>query len=113
MYAEAVKHNSMPSKPGLKHDNSHVVTCGECGVKYHLHYDRQAESSFTFCSILATEIITARHPDHDRNVILELSAVRTEVPLNGEAAWFVRPGSANLNRKPYLIHRAPPGKSLL
>jgi hypothetical protein len=104
MHAEAVKHGSMPSKPGLNHDNGHVITCGECCVQYHLYYDREAEPSFTFCSILATEIITARHPDHHSNIVLELSVLRREPPLTGQGAWFVRPGSANLERKPYLIH---------
>src|SRR5438067_13935806 len=103
MRAEAVKDGAIPSKPGLKHDSRQVLTCGECGLKYRLHYDLEAEISFTLYSVLANEIITARHPHHDSNVTLELSTLREELPGKREHAWPVRRESTNLNGKPYLI----------
>jgi hypothetical protein len=93
----------MPSKRGLKHDSGEVLACAECGLKYRLHCDGQAEMFFTFCSVLASEIITARHPHHDSNVTLELSALRRQLHLKHECAWSVRREYANLNGKPYLI----------
>lgn len=99
MRAEAVKDGAIPSKPGLKHDSRQVLTCGECGLKYRLHCDLEAEISFTLYSVLAKEIITARHPHHDSNVTLELSTLRDELPGQRE----VRRESTNLNGKPYLI----------
>jgi hypothetical protein len=72
MYAEAVKRGSNPSKPGLIFDRGRVMTCAECDVGYHLYYDRDAETKSTLCSILAAEIITARHPDHRQSIVLEL-----------------------------------------
>ena len=59
------------------HDESRPVTYGECTVKYHLHYDSEAEASVTFCSILADEIATARHPDQC-NVVRDLAALGRE-----------------------------------
>lgn len=73
MHAEAVRHDAMPSKQDLIQDQDHTVTCAECNVEYHLHYDSEAEASATFCSILADEIVTARHPDHNSNVVLDLN----------------------------------------
>ena len=71
MHAEAVRDDATPSKPGLRVDPSHCVKCSECDVAYLLHYDEEAESLFTFCGILADEIVTARHPDHAPNVVLD------------------------------------------
>ena len=76
MYAEAVRYDAMPSKRWLLHDESRPVKCGECDVKYYLHYDSEAEASVTFCSILADETVTARHPDHSSNVVLDLTALK-------------------------------------
>ncbi len=56
---------------GLSHDNSRAMTCEECGAAYFLYYDCDVEPTFTFCSILAAEIITARHPDHEQVIVLE------------------------------------------
>ena len=104
----------MPSKPGLKHDSRQVLACGECRLKYRLHCDRQAELSFTLYSLIANEIITARHPHHDTNVVLELSFLRGELPRKREYAWPVGRQSAHLQEKPYLLQCDPrPGKSLL
>ena len=74
MHAEAVRYVRCRSKRGLLHDESRPVKCDECNVRYYLHYDRYAEASVTFCSILADEIVTARHPDHSGNVVLDLAA---------------------------------------
>jgi len=115
MHAEVVKYGAMPSKPGLKHDSRQVLTCGECGLKYRLHCDLEAEISFTLYSVLANEIITARHPHHGSNVVLELCALHRELlPRKREHAWSVRRESANLHGKPYLIQgETRPGESLL
>lgn len=72
MYAEAVKQGATPSKPGLLYDAGHPLTCDECDVKYYLYYDGEAEPSFTSLSLLAGELITARHPHHRNNILLEL-----------------------------------------
>lgn len=72
MHVEAVKPGGMPWKPGLIDDSSHAITCAECDATYYLHYDREAEMRSTPCSILAAEIITARHPDHEQSIVLEL-----------------------------------------
>jgi hypothetical protein len=70
MHAEAVKIGARPSKIGLKQDASRAVNCQECDARYRLHYDSDAEGSFTHWSLLAREIITARHPHHSDNVVL-------------------------------------------
>ncbi len=49
------------------------MKCEECDASYGVHYDNAAEGSFTYWSILAQEIITARHPHHADNVVLELT----------------------------------------
>ena len=72
MHAEAVKCGGIPSIPGLIHDSSRAMTCAECDARYDLYYDLEAEMRFTLCSILAAEIITARHPDHEQSLVLEL-----------------------------------------
>ena|SRR5882762_5138706 len=88
MHAEAVRHDAMPSKRGLLRDESRPVKCGECDVKYYLHYDRAAEASITLCSILADEIVTARHPEHSGNVVLDLTSLGLN--LKPEVAWSIR-----------------------
>jgi len=101
MHAEAVKPDAMPSKRGLIEDMSRPVTCGECNVKYHLHYDKEAEAAVTFCSILADEIVTARHPDHNDNVVLDLVALGPEHPREPEVVWSIRtPLTSALKKKP-------------
>ena len=72
MHAEAVKCGGIPSMPGLIYDSSRAMTCAECDASYHLYYDLDAEMRSTLCSILAAEIITARHPDHEPSLVLEL-----------------------------------------
>jgi hypothetical protein len=57
MHAEAVRDDASPSKEGLHFDESHPVKCSECDVAYLLHYDDEAEVVFTFCGILADEIV--------------------------------------------------------
>lgn len=91
MHAEAVRYDAMPSKRGLLHDENRPVKCGECDVKYYLHYDTEAEISVTFCSILADEIVTARHPDHNSNVVLDLAALdQKQSQKPEEVAWSIR-----------------------
>jgi hypothetical protein len=100
MHAEAVKHGAMPSKRGLIEDMSRAVTCGECNVKYHLHYDKDAEASVTFCSILANEIVTARHPEHNSNVFLDLAGLNPEQSRKPEVVWSIRtPLMSSLRKK--------------
>src|SRR5512141_3157676 len=72
MHAEAVQRGVIPSMPGLIHDSSRAISCAECNASYDLHYDLDAEMRSTLCSILAAEIITARHPDHEPSLILQL-----------------------------------------
>jgi hypothetical protein len=72
VHAEAVKCGGIPSMPGLIHDGSRAITCAECHARYDLFYDLEAEMKSTLCSILAAEIITARHPDHEQSLVLEL-----------------------------------------
>ncbi len=101
MHAEAVRYDAMPSKRGLLHDESRPVTCGECEVKYLLHYDTEAEASVTFCSILADEIVTARHPDHSSYVVLDLSALGQEQSQKPEVVWSIRtPLVGSLKKRP-------------
>ena len=78
MYIEAVKRGGVPSKPGLIHDDSRPLTCSECDVSYDLHYDREVETKSTLCSILAAEIISARHPDHEERILLDLPTAMRE-----------------------------------
>jgi hypothetical protein len=70
MHAEAVKVGARPSRLGLMLDARRALNCEECSVSYRLHYDRDAEASFTHWTVLAQEIITARHPHHTDNVVL-------------------------------------------
>lgn len=90
MHAEAVRYDAMPSKRGLLHDESRPVKCDECNVRYYLHYDRYAEASVTFCSILADEIVTARHPDHSGNVVLDLAVPDQEISQKPKVVWAIR-----------------------
>ena len=101
MHAEAVKPGAMPSRRGLIEDMSRPVICDECNVKYHLHYDKGAEAAVTFCSVLANEIVTARHPDHSSNVLLELAVLNPEQSGKPEVAWSIRtPLMSSLKKKP-------------
>jgi hypothetical protein len=100
MHAEAVRHDAMPSKQGLIQDEDHPVRCAECNVKYHLHYDSEAEASATFCSILADEIVTARHPDHSNIVVLDLAPLDRGQGRNARVAWSIWiPLAASLKKK--------------
>jgi hypothetical protein len=102
MHAEAVRYEAIPSKEGLIQDGSYSVTCAECSVKYHLHYDSEAEALATFCSILADEIVTARHPEHKSNVVLDLAALHSDRSRKPEVAWSVRTrlGVSTRNKRP-------------
>jgi len=51
-------------------DARHALKCEECSAHYRLHYDSDAQASFTHWSVVAQEIITARHPHHTDNVVL-------------------------------------------
>jgi hypothetical protein len=90
MHAEAVKPGAMASKRGLIEDIGRPVMCSECNVNYHLHYDNEAEPAVTFCSILANEIVTARHPDHKCNVFLDLAGLNPEQSRKPEVVWSIR-----------------------
>ena len=78
MHAEAIKRGGVPSKPGLIQDRSRPVGCAECEASYYLYYDREAEMRSTLCGILAAEIITARHPDHEQSIVLKIPEEVTE-----------------------------------
>ncbi len=102
MHAEAVRYDATPSKRGLLRDESRPVTCGECEVRYYLHYDNEAEPSVTFCSILADEIVTARHPDHSSYVVLDLAALgQQQSQKPDEVVWSIRtPLVGSLKKRP-------------
>jgi hypothetical protein len=70
MHAEAVKVGARPSTIVLMSDARHALNCQECSARYQLHYDSDAEALFTHWSLLAQEIITARHPHHTDSVVL-------------------------------------------
>ena len=52
-------------------DTGPLLTCEECGVQYSLYCDNEAVGAFTRWSLLAQEIIIARHPHHTDKVILD------------------------------------------
>jgi hypothetical protein len=99
MHAEAVRDDATPSKEGLFGDESHAVKCSECDVNYVLHYDNEAEAALTFCGILAEEIVTARHPDHADNVVLDLVALDRAQPGKKPAVWSTRTSLSSLLKK--------------
>jgi len=70
MHAEAVKVGGRPSRIGLMLDARRALNCEECSAHYRLHYDSDAEVSLTYWSVLAQEIITARHPHHTDTLVL-------------------------------------------
>ena len=80
MHIEAVKRGGVPSKPGLIHDRSRPLICAECDASYDLHYDREAESKSTVCSILAAEMISARHPDHEERIAVDIPLDQRQTP---------------------------------
>lgn len=47
------------------------LNCAECHTSYGLFYDSDAEVFLTRRSVLAEEIITARHPYHLDRIALE------------------------------------------
>ena len=101
MHAEAVKTGAIASRRGLIEDMSRPVICDECYVKYHLHYDKGAEAAVTFCSVLANEIVTARHPDHSSSVSLDLAGLNPEQSRKPEVVWSIRtPLTSSLKKKP-------------
>jgi len=55
----------------LRRGNDTLLTCKECGVQYTLYCDNDAVNAFTRWSLLAEEVITARHPHHPDKVILD------------------------------------------
>jgi hypothetical protein len=99
MHAEAVRQGGVPSKPDLIHDASRVMTCDECDVAYSLYYDRDAEPTYTYCSILAAELITARHPNHEQAIVLELPEQTIERSLPKEIVWSTRLNLGTLLKK--------------
>ena len=70
MHAEAVRFGARPSRFGLTSDAHYTIKCEACLVCYRVHYDPDAEGSVTHWSLVAQEVITARHPDHKDNVVL-------------------------------------------
>jgi hypothetical protein len=104
MHAEAVKFGGIPSKLGLIHDDRRTISCAECDASYQLHYDREAETKFTVCSILAAEIITARHPDHEQRIVLEPPQQVAEKALKKEGVLSTRLSLENMEKKrPHII----------
>ena len=99
MHAEAVRDDATPSKEGLFRDESHPVKCSECDVNYVLHYDDEAEVALTFCGILAEEIVTARHPDHAGNVVLDLVALDRSHQRKTRVVWSTRTSLSSLLKK--------------
>jgi len=99
MHAEAVRDDATPSKEGLFRDESHPVKCPECDVSYVLHYDNEAEAALTFCGILADEIVAARHPDHARNVVLDLLALARAQQRKTPVVWSTRTSLSSLLKK--------------
>ena len=99
MHAEAVREEAIPSKQGLLRDESHPIKCSECNVVYLLHYDDEAEAALTFCGILAEEIVTARHPDHAGNVVLDLVALDRAQQRKAPVAWSTRTSLSSLLKK--------------
>jgi hypothetical protein len=98
MHAEAVRDDAIPSEQGLFCDESHPVKCSECNIKYVLYYDNEAESALTFCGILAEEIVTARHPAHASNVVLDLVCLnQTQGPT--QVVYSTRTSLSNLLKK--------------
>ena len=61
--------------------------------------DHEAETALTFCGILAEEIITARHPDHAANVVLDLIALNQSQRQNPQVVWFTRTSLSDLLKK--------------
>ena len=84
---------------GLFRDESHPVKCSECDVNYVLHYDDEAEVSLTFCGILAEEIVTASHPDHAGNVVLDLVALHRAQQGKTPVVWSTRTSLSSLLKK--------------
>jgi hypothetical protein len=99
MHAEAVRADAIPSKQGLLRDESHGIKCSECNVDYRLHYDDEADVKLTFCRILAEEIVTARHPDHSGNVVLDLVDIDPAQPKQTQIAWSIRIPMSHLVKK--------------
>jgi hypothetical protein len=99
MHAEAVRDDTTPSKEGLFCDESHPVKCSQCDVNYVLHYDNEAEATLTFCGILAEEIVTARHPDHAGNVVLDLLALDRAQQRKASVVWSTRTSLSSLLKK--------------
>ncbi len=99
MHAEAVRDDATPSKEGLFRDESHPVKCSECDVNYVLHYDNEAEAALTFCGILAEEIVTARHPVHAGNVVLDLVALHRAQQGKTPVVWSTRTSLSSLLKK--------------
>src|SRR3954462_829089 len=99
MHAEAVRDEAIPSKQGLRRDESHPVQCSECNVEYVLHYDSETEAVLTFCGILAQEIVTARHPHHPGSVVLDLSALDQPQRRNTHVVWSTRTCLSDLLKK--------------
>jgi len=83
---------------GLIHDSSRAITCAECNASYDLHYDFDAEMRSTLCSILAAEIVTARHPDHEPSIVLELPEQGPDISTK-KIAWSIRLDLGNLRKK--------------
>jgi len=99
MHAEAVRDDAIPSKRALLGDENHPVKCSECNVAYLLRYDDEAEAALTFCRILAEEIVTARHPDHASNVVLDLVALDQAQQGKTQVVWSTRSSLSRLLKK--------------
>ena len=70
MHVAAVRITDAQKARWINHTD-HLLTCEECGVQYSLYCDKDAVGAFSRWSLLAQEIITARHPHHHHKVILD------------------------------------------
>jgi hypothetical protein len=99
-HAVAVRNHAIPSKQGLLFDQSHPAKCSECNLAYLLHYDEEAEVVFTLCGIWAEEIVTARHPEHAANVVLDPVALDRAQPGKTQLVWSTRISAVQFLKKP-------------
>jgi hypothetical protein len=75
------------------------VKCSGCDVNYVRHYDNEAEAALTFCGILAEEVVTARHPDHADNVVLDLVALDRAQQRKTPVVWSTRTSLSSFLKK--------------
>ncbi len=70
MHVAAVRVTDAQKRRSIN-DSEPILACEECGEQYSLYCDNDTVAAFTRWSVLAQEIITARHPHHDHKVVLD------------------------------------------